>query len=207
MRALLVALAAAAVLLGGAGGATLALERRLAVLAPGGVEIATLRYNPFSGRLVLAGVRARDADGRELFAADRLAAHARPLPLLVGTLALTRVRVDAPRITLRSLDARAADPLLRLEDLAVTGGLVVVEDHGAGRPPLRAHDLDLRLGRLSTTAAGRSDVAFVVETAIHVRARGFDVVALARDFPGRGFDGLQKGRGEVDASRTATEPR
>lgn len=217
MKGFLVALAAAAALLGGAGAATLAIEHRLAALAPGGVEIARLHYNPLSGRLTLVGVRARDAAGRERFSADGVEATARPLALLARSLSLARVRVTAPRLTLRTSDALLTDLPLRIEDLAVTGGSVVVEEAGEGGTPVRADDLHVRLSRLTTAATDQSDIAFAVEMAmygtlvhvtgqprgagyaVHVRAHGLDVPALARDVPGRGLDGLEEGRGEVDA--------
>jgi hypothetical protein len=217
VRTILLALAAAAVGLGGAGAATLALEHRLATLTPGGIEIAALHYNPFSGRLALAGVRARDTGGREVFRADHVVARASPLPLLGGSLTLTRVRVAGPRLTLASPAALVPDLPLRIEDVAVSGGSVVIEQAGARGTPLRAHGLQLRLGRLAVARAGRPDVAFAAEMvtygtlvrvtgqpgaggyALHVRARDVDVAALARDLPGRALAGLLAGRGEIDA--------
>ena len=216
MKALLVALAAVAALLVAAGGVTLALERRLATLTPGGVEIDTLEYNPLSGRLRLAGVRARDADGREVFQAEGIAATASPLPLLVGSLTLSRMVVESPRLTLSSPAMLATALPVRIEDVAVTGGRVVIE-HAGGGPPLRADDLELRLGRLTTARAGQPDLAFACELvtsgtlvrvtgqprgtgyALHVRAQDVDVVRLARELPGSRVTSLRGGRGEVDA--------
>jgi hypothetical protein len=216
MKAVFVLLTAVAALLGGAGGLTLALERRLTTLTPGGVQIEALHYNPLSGHLALAGVRARDAGGREVFRADSVVATASPLPLLVGSLRLARVRVAAPRLTLTASDVLGANLPLHVEDLAVTGGSVVVEGASARGAPLHAHDVEVRLGRLTTARDGHPDVAFAMEMttygtlvratgqprgagyAVHVRARDLDVAALARDVPG-GLAGLQAGRGEVDA--------
>jgi hypothetical protein len=216
-------LTTAAVVLGGAGLATLALERRLATVAPGGVELAALHYNPFTGRLALAGVRARDAAGRELFRAEAVDASVRPLALLVGSLRLARVRVETPWLTLRSPGALTTALPFRVEDLVARGGGVVL-DHGRGAP-VRAHGLGARLSRLAGAAGEQADVAFAVEAtvygalvhltgqpraggyALHVRARGLDVGALARDFPGRGLDGLRSGRGEVDAVLLLTDDR
>jgi hypothetical protein len=63
VRAGLAALTLLTVVLGTAGVTTLLVEYRVAALAPGGVEISALQYNPLSGRLVLDGVRARDTPG------------------------------------------------------------------------------------------------------------------------------------------------
>lgn len=230
MRAVLVALAAAAALLGAAGGATLVLERHLAALAPGGLEIAALHYDPLSGRLVLAGVRARDATGRELFRADAVTATVNPLHLFVRPLTLRRARVTAPWLTLPAvpglagLAARlgAAPPAatslpLRIDDLAVAGGRVVVEGAGERGAPLVVRDLDGRVSRLTTATLDRHDLAFAVEMtvygasvhltgqprgdgyAVHVRARGLDAAALARDLGLGALAGLERGRGEIDA--------
>jgi len=216
VKAILVTLAAVAALIGAAGGVTLALERRLAALTPGGVEIDSLDYNPLSGRLLLAGVRARDADGREVFQAQRIAATASPLPLLLGSLTLSRMVVESPRLTLSSPAALVAGLPVRVEDVAVTGGRVVIE-HAGGGPPLRADDVEFRLGRLTTAAAGQPDLAFACELmtsgtlvrvtaqprgtgyALHVRAQDVDVVRLARELPGARVTALRGGRGEVDA--------
>jgi hypothetical protein len=231
VRALLLVLAAAAALLGGAGGATHALERRLQALAPGGVEIDALHYNPFNGRLALTGVRARDASGRDLFRTAAVEASVSPLPLLAGSLTLARVRVSAPRLTLAAASVRSglpilgAGPPLHVADLAVVDGRVEVEGAGEGGAPLRVHDLDLRLGRLTTAANDQPDVVFAVEMAmygttvrvtgqprgagyvLHVRARGLDVAALTRDFPIPGLELLRAGPGEVDGDVVLTGGR
>ena len=99
MKLILLAVAMAAVVLGAAGAATLAVEHRLGRLAPGGVAVAALHYNALTGDLRLVGVRARAADGREIFHAEYVSARASPFPLLAGVLVLSRVRVEAPRLT------------------------------------------------------------------------------------------------------------
>jgi hypothetical protein len=182
VRAILVALGLLATLLGGAGAATLVLEHRLAALAPGGVDVATLRYNPLSGQLALTGVRARDAAGRELFRADRVVATVNPLRLLGRPLTLIRARVTAPRLTLRAASgfdlaglaadlgaapAAATKLPVRIEDFIVVGGSVVVEGAGEAGGPLVVNDLDLRLSRLTTATIDQHDVAFAVEMAVY----------------------------------------
>jgi hypothetical protein len=226
----LLVLTAIAALLGGAGGATLVLERRLAALVPGGMEIATLGYNPLSRRLVLAGVRARDAAGRELFRADGVVATVNPFHLLVRPLTLSRARVTAPRLTLpapgfavadlaaglEAVPAVATTLPLRIDDLAVAGGRVVVEGAGENGDPLVVRELDVRLSRLTTAALGPHDVAFAVEMrvygatvhltgqprgdgyVVHVRARGLDAAALARDLGVNALAGLERGQAEID---------
>ena len=203
---MLIAVAIAAVVLGAAGAATLAVERRLDTLAPGGVAVAALHYNALTGDLRLAGVRARAADGREIFQADHISAHASPLPLLAGILVLSRVRVEAPRLTVTSGDELTVAPALRVEDAIVTGGRVVVGQAAHGRP-LRADDVDLRL----------SDRAFACEFVVsgthvrvtgqprrpgyglHVRAHDLDLARVARELPGWPLAGVRAGRGDVDA--------
>jgi len=182
VRAALLVLALASVLLGGAAAATLGVEHRLAALAPGGVEIATLHYNPFSGRLALTGVRARDAAGRELLRVERVAAVVNPLRLLVQPLTLSRVALVAPRLTLPagpgldlaglaaglgSAPAAATSLPVRIEDFAVADGSLVVEGAGAGGAPLVVRNLDVRLSRLTTATIDRPDVAFAVEMAVY----------------------------------------
>jgi hypothetical protein len=232
VRAGLAALTLLAVVLGTAGVTTLLVEYRVAALAPGGVEISALQYNPLSGRLVLDGVRARDATGRVLFQADRVDARVSPVQLVRRPLTLSQARGSAPRLTLRAasgLDvvelaagfgiatAEATVPV-RIEDLSVAGGSLVVEGVGAeGDAPLRARDLDVRLSRLTTATVDSRNVAFAVEMAVYgtvvhltgqprgggyairVRARGMDVAGLARDFPLGVLEGLEQGRGDVDA--------
>ena len=233
MKALLVALTLGAVLFGGAGAASLVVDRRLAALAPGGVQIAALHYNPLSGRLTLSGVRADDAAGRELFRADHVVATVNPLRLLVRPLTLGRVQVIAPRLTLRAASgfelaelaaglgaapAAATNLPVRVEDLAIADGSLVIEGAGAGGAPLVVRALDLRLSRLTTAAITRPDVAFAIAMVVrgstvhvtgqprgagyglHVRARGLDVAGLARDLGISALAGLHRGRGEVDAN-------
>jgi hypothetical protein len=240
VRPLLLALVVLATLLGAAGVTTLVIERRLATLTPGGLTVNRLHYNPFSGRLLLEGLRAYDAAGRELLSAERVAAEVNPVRLLVRPLVLRQARVSAPRLTLRAaagLDlaelaaglgaapAAATGLPVRVEDLVLTGGSIVVEGVGPGGAPLVARDLDVRLSRLTTATVERPDVAFAVEAAIygatvhltgqprgagyviHVRARGLAVDALVRDFPAPALHGLQQGRGDVDADMLLTDGR
>ena len=182
MKAVLLALTLAAVVLGAAGAASLALERRLHALAPGGVTVATLHYNPLSGQLWLGDVRARDAVGRELFRAERVVAAIHPWRLFVPPLSLDRAHLTAPRLVLRAaptLDvaglaaglreahAVATSLPVRIETLSLTGGSLVVEGAGTARAPLVMQDLDLRLGRLTTAGRGQHDVAFAVAMAVH----------------------------------------
>jgi hypothetical protein len=239
VRPLLLALAVLATLLGAAGVATLVIEQRLATLTPGGLTVNRLHYNPFSGRLRLDGVRAYDAAGRELLSAERVLAEVNPVRLLVRPLVLKQARVSAPRLTLRAaagLDlaelaaglsaapAAATGLPVRVEDLVLTGGSIVVEGVGPGGAPLVARDLDVRLSRLTTATVERPDVAFAVEAAIygavvhltgqprgagyviHARARGVDVAALVRDFPAAPLHGLH-GRGDIDADLLLTDGR
>ncbi len=183
MKALLVALTLIAAVIGGAGLATLALERRVAALAPGGVDVATFDYNPLTGRLALAGVRARDAAGREMLRADHVVATVSPLRLLTRPLTLSRARVVAPVLTLRAgagLDlaelaaglgaapAAATGLPVRIDDLVIAGGRLVVEGASeGGAAALVVRDLDVRLSRLTTAPAESSDVAFAVEMAAY----------------------------------------
>jgi hypothetical protein len=203
VRATLVTLALLAALLGTAGVASLVVERRLATLAPGGVEVAALHYNPFTGRLALHGVHGRDAGGLELFRAESVIARVSPLRLRVKPLVLSEARVTAPRLTLRAgsgfdlaelaaglgaAPAAATSLPVRIEDLAIAGGSVEVEGGGEGGAPLLVRDLDVRLSRL-TTAVDQQDVAFAVEmavygTAVHVtgqpRGAGYAIHLRAR---------------------------
>jgi hypothetical protein len=242
VRALVAVLALAAMVFGVAGGSALLVERRLSTLASGGVTVAGLHYNAFTGRLALADVRGRDAEGREVFRAEQVLATANPLSLLGGALSLGRVRVTGPHLTLRAgggfdlddvaagfgaahtfLGSRGALALpLRVDDLVIGGGAVIVEGAGEGGAPLAVRDLDLRLSRLTTAAVEARDVAFAVEMAVYgttvhatgqrrgggyvvrVRARGLDAVALARDFPIAALNGLERGQAEIDAELVLT---
>jgi hypothetical protein len=232
VRPLVAALAVAATLFGIAGVAPMIVERRLAALAPGGVELGGLQYNPFTGRLVLTEIRARDAAGRELLSAEHVAARVSPLRLLGRPLTLAQARVTAPRLTLQAAPgleltelaaglggapAAATSLPIRIDDLAVSGGSVVVEGAGERGAPLVVRDLNVRLGRLTTATVDQDDVAFAVEMGIYgtiahvtgqprgagytlrVRARGLDVAALARHLPVASLSGLERGRGEIDA--------
>ncbi|HZJ71141.1 MAG TPA: hypothetical protein VFF36_09430, partial [Planctomycetota bacterium] len=111
---------------------------------------------------------------------------------------------------------------LHVDDLVIGGGAVIVEGAGEGGAPLAVRDLDLRLSRLTTAAVEARDVAFAVEMAVygttvhatgqprgggyvvHVRARGLDAVALARDFPIAALEGLERGQAEIDADLVLT---
>jgi uncharacterized protein DUF748 len=238
VRLALATLAILATVLGTAGATTLLLERRIAALAPGGVEIGALAYNPLSGRLVMDRVRARDAAGLVLFRADAVTARVSPFRLARRPLTLSQARLTAPRLTLHAASGLDVVELaagfgtapsgipglaLRIEDLAVAGGSLVVE--GDGAVPLRARDLDVRLSRLTTATPDPRDVAFAVEMAVYgtvvhvtgqpraggyavrVRARGIDVAALARDFPLPALQGLEQGRGDVDLDLRLADSR
>ncbi|HET7342998.1 MAG TPA: hypothetical protein VFL90_16150 [Methylomirabilota bacterium] len=204
MRALLATLVVAAAVLGLAGGATLMLERRLATLTPGGVRVARLHYNPFTGALIADDVRAHDAAGREVFRADRVMATASPAGLLGRALALGRVRVAAPHVTLRAGGGLGLDDVaaglgaaqafvgpVSLDDLVVADGAVTIEGAGGHGAPLLVRDLDVRLSRLTTATAGDHDMAFAIEmalygTLVHVtgqpRGAGYALHVHARGF-------------------------
>ena len=225
----LVALAAlAAALFGGAGALPLVVEARLASLAPGGLAIAGLHYNPLTGRLTLREVRAHDESGREIFRADEVEATAPLADFFSGApLTLQRVRMVAPRLvvaqapalTLVGLGAAgfAAAPVT-VDGIMVSDGNLVVEE--PGRRALVARDLTASVDRLN--GAGEPDAAFAVETALYganvritgqplsrgayalrVRARGLDAAALLEDFPqmlaSAGMR-LAQGRADVDAT-------
>jgi len=245
VRAIVAVLALAAAIFGVAGGGTLLVERRLTALTPGGVRFGALAYNPFTGRLRAADVRARDAAGRDVFGADAVAAEVNPVSLLGGVLSLGRVRVSAPRLTLRGEGVFALDDVsaglgaaqrlfgspgalalpVHVADLVVDGGTLTVEGAGEGGAPLVVHDLDVRLSRLTTATVDAADVAFAVEMAVygtivyvtgqprgggyvvHVRARGLDGVALARDVPVPMLAAVERGQAEVDADFVLTEGR
>jgi hypothetical protein len=239
VKALVAAVALLATILAVAGLGTLLVERRLAALAPGGVDVGALHYNPLTGWLSLGDVRARDAAGREIFSADSVRATASPLRLVSGALALGRVRVNGPRLTLHAdagldlgevhafLGAPTALGLpLSIDDLVIGDGMVTIDGAGEAGVPLVVRDLDLRLSRLTTATAGERDVAFAVEMAVYgtlvhvtgqprgagyavrVRARGLDAPALIRDMPAlAAFDGVERGRAEIDADLVLTGGR
>jgi hypothetical protein len=245
VRLLVAVLALAAAVFGVAGGGTLLVEHRLAGLTPGGVDFGALSYNPFTGHLRATDVRARDAARREVFRADGVAAEVNPVSLLGGLLSLGRVRVSAPRLTLRGEGVFALDDVsaglgaaqrlfgsqgglalpVHVADLVVDGGTLTVEGAGEGGGPLVVHDLDLRLSRLTTATVDGADVAFAVEMAVygsivhvtgqprgggyvlHVRARGLDGVALARDVPVPMLAALERGQAEVDADFVLADGR
>ena len=114
---------------------------------------------------------------------------------------------------------------LNVVDLLIAGGIVTVEGAGEGGVPLVVRDLDLRLSRLTTATLDERDVAFAVEMAVygtsvhvtgqprgggyvvHVRARGLDAAALARDFPLAGIDGIERGQAEVDTDLILADGR
>lgn len=228
MKLLLLAVAVAAVLLGGAGIATRLVEHRLATLTPGGVDFDTLSYNPVTGALVVQRVVARDAGGREVFRADEIRATAPVADLLAGVVTLQRAQVASPRLVvaagpvmkLIALGGAAPRPApIAVDGLVVTHGALVVED--ASRPaPLVIKDLAVRADRM---AAFGGDGAFAVEMAlygasvritgqrpvgapgyaVHVRANGLDAVAALRDFPLLIADTgvtLTGGRADVDTT-------
>jgi hypothetical protein len=226
VKRLVAVLALAATFFGVAGAAALLIERRLAALAPGGVEFVSLHYNPFTGRLAVANVRARDAAGREVFRADSVVATANPFSIITGAISLGRVRVAAPHLTLRPdagfdmddvaaglgaahafFGSRTALALpLAVDDLVIGDGVVSIEGAGRDGAPLVLRDLDVRLGRLTTASLGERDVAFAVEMAVYgtlvhvtVRARGLDAAALLRDFPMSALEGVERGAAEIDA--------
>ncbi len=181
MRLLAGALAFIAVVVGAAGGATMLLERRLAGLLPGGVDVGVLRFNPYSGHLALTGVRGRDAAGRVIFTADAVEATADPFALLGGRLAVRKVHVASPRVVLAAAPAlelvdltaalggrragRPASPLV-IEGLVITGGSVLVEQAGEGGESLAIRNIDVRLNRLAA-AAPQADLAFAVDMAVY----------------------------------------
>jgi hypothetical protein len=228
VKALLALAAFGAALFGGAGALPLLLEARLATLAPGGLAVAGLHYNPLTGRLTLRAVSAHDGTGREIFRADVVDATT-PLGDLFGRAPLTlqRVHVVAPRLvvthaptlTLAGLGGAsfAGAPVL-FDGIVVSHGALVVEE--PGRRALVARDLTARLD--GPAAFGEGDAAFAVETALYganvritgqplgrgayalrVRASGLDAAALLEDFPqALGMAGVQllEGRADVDAT-------
>jgi len=246
VRGFLAVLVLAAMVFAVAGSSALLLEHRLATLTPGGVTVGSLHYNAFTGRLALADVRARDAEGHEVFRAAQVEATANPFSVVGGALSLGRVRVTGPHVVLRTdvgfevddvaagleaahafLSAAAALPLpVHVDDLVIGDGALVIEGAGGGGAPLAVRDLDLRLSRLTTApAADTRDFAFAVEMAVygttvhatgqprgggyvvHLRARGLDAVAVARDFPLPMLAGIEQGNAEIDADLVLTGGR
>jgi hypothetical protein len=114
---------------------------------------------------------------------------------------------------------------LRVHDLVIGDGVLTIEGAGKRGSPLVVRDLDLRLSRLTTAAVNQRDVAFAIEMAVygttvyatgqprgagyvvHVRARGLDAPALARDFPVAGLGGIERGQAEIDADVLLTDGR
>ncbi|MGH7279652.1 MAG: DUF748 domain-containing protein, partial [Candidatus Rokuibacteriota bacterium] len=185
MRTLLAVLTLLAAVFGSAGGGALLVEARLGRLAPGGVAFHALHYNPFTGAVVLRGVRAFDAAGRVLFSAERMTASVGAAALVGGGLALRRVHLTAPTLALRRDGASA---LLRLvsmpaalvgpragatgvaweiEGLMITRGSLVVEQGVDGQPPLSIDDIELRLNRLAAAATEDGATAFALEMATY----------------------------------------
>jgi hypothetical protein len=229
VKALVAAVAFAAALVGGVGALPLLLEARLTSLAPGGLAVAGLHYNPFTGRLILKMVSARDEAGREIFRADEVEATAVLGDLLgAAPLTLQRVQVVAPRLvvaqapalTLIGLGATGlAGPPVVVDGIVVSHGALVVEEPTRGRA-LVARDLTARLDRLA--AFGEGDAAFAVEMALYgtsvritgqplgrgayalrFRADGLDAPALLEDFPdalAAAGVRLVEGRADVDAT-------
>ena len=228
MKALVALVALVAAVFGGAGALPLVLEARLAALAPGGLAVAGLHYNPLTGRLTLRAVSAHDETGREIFRADEVDATAPLVDLFVGApLTLQRVHVIAPRLVLAHTPALTlvglggaalVAPPVVVDGIAVSRGALVVEE--PGRRALVARDLTARLDR--SAGFGDGDAAFAVETALYgasvritgqplgrgtyalrVRASGLDAAALLEDFPqalrAAGVR-LAEGRAEVDAT-------
>src|SRR5262249_16309453 len=228
----LVALASA--LFGAAGALPLVLEARLAALAPGGLAVNGLHYNPLTGRLTLHGISAHDGAGREIFRADEVEATA-PLADLVADSARRVEGVrgvggglvigQAPALTLVSLGAGFAAAPVSVNGIAVSDGNLIVEE--PGRRALVARDLTASADRLS--GIGESDAAFSVETALYgttvritgqpvsggayalrVRAQGLDAAALLEDFPrllSPARIRLTQGRGDIDATLVIAQSR
>ncbi|HEV8616345.1 MAG TPA: DUF748 domain-containing protein [Methylomirabilota bacterium] len=182
MKTLVAIVALVAVILGGAGAATLLMARRVSALLPGGLQVQVLRYNPYSGHLLLTGLSGRDASGRLVFEADSVEATADPLALLAGAIVVRKVHVASPRVLLPAtpgvelvdvaavLNGRrgggAAAPPLVIEGLMITEGAIVVEQAGEGGAALVIHNVDVRLNRLAATAP-QADLAFAVDMALY----------------------------------------
>jgi len=190
MRFLLSLVSLAALVFGASGAATLMLESALARLTPGGLEFASLRYDPLTGAVAVDKLRGRDADGRVVFEAERVTATAGVLDLLSGELRLRRVHVSAPTLTVRRDDAAdlltfvpmpsalpaavaGAEPRRRrapipwsVEGLMITGGSVIV-DQGDDYLPVVMDDIELRLSRLAASRSAEVPSAFALEMATY----------------------------------------
>ncbi|HEU5319888.1 MAG TPA: hypothetical protein VFX28_03750, partial [Methylomirabilota bacterium] len=152
--------------------------RRLAALAPGGLEAAALHYNPFTGALLMADLRGRDAAGRPVFTAASVQARVDALALLTGGLTLRRVVVREPRLHLSAAAGRrlvdlatgggaASRSAVTFEGLGVVHGTVVLEGVGAGGEPLVVRDLGLSLERLTAQPHPDPDGALGVEMTMY----------------------------------------
>jgi hypothetical protein len=190
MRALVALVSLAALVFGASGAATFMLERALAGLTPGGLEFASLRYDPLTGAVAVSQLRGRDADGRVVFEAERVTATAGVLDLLSGELRLRRVHLSSPTLTVRrddaadlltfvplpsALPAAVADVEHRqrrapipwsVEGLMITGGSVIV-DQGDDYVPVVMDDIELRLSRLAASRATDVPTAFALEMATY----------------------------------------
>src|SRR5688572_17540984 len=177
MRILLGFVSLIALVFGIAGGATLLLERRLAAAVPGGLTFRVLRYNPFTGQLSMADLRGRDAQGRDVLAADTVTATANLTAVLTGGVTLRKLHVVAPRVRLGAAEfafgvpdvaggRRFASPI-SVEGVVITGGSVIVEDAGERGTPLVVNDIDLRLNQLAAVPRPHEPIAFAVEMAVY----------------------------------------
>lgn len=176
MRILLGILSLAAVVFGIAGGATLALEHRLASVLPGGLTFSVLRYNPFTGQLRMADLRGRDAQGRDVFAADEVTATADLSTLLAGGVTLRKLHVAAPRVRLFAagflfelpdVAGGGFSPPVNVEGVVITGGTVIIDDAGERGTPLVVRDIDVRLNQLAAVPRPGEDIAFAIEMAVY----------------------------------------
>jgi hypothetical protein len=177
VKILLGLLSLVAFVFGIAGGATLALERRLAAAVPGGLTFSVLRYNPFTGQLAMTELRGRDAQGRDVFSADALTATADLSALLAGGVTLRKLHVASPRIRLGAAGfafgipdvagARRFTPPVSVEGVVITGGMVIVDDAGERGTPLVVRDIDVRLNQLAAVPRPDEEIAFAVEMAVY----------------------------------------
>ncbi len=177
MRILLGILSLVAFVFGIAGGATLALERRLAAAVPGGLTFSVLRYNPFTGQLAMTDLRGRDAQGRDVFSADEVTATADLSTLLAGGVTLRKLHVTSPRVRLGAAGfpfgipdvagGRRFTPPVSVEGVVITGGTVIVDDAGERGTPLVVRDIDVRLNQLAAVPRPDEEIAFAVEMAVY----------------------------------------